>query len=338
MKIIILGAGGFIGNALLHYLSKNESAEITACDISFNRKFDDTINERIANKTIKIIKGDFTIQSEFQKLDNKYDQLYMLASIVGVNNCIDQPHEVIRVNISLILNTLNWLTRVKVGKLLFTSTSECYAGAVQEFNYNVPTSEEVPVCISDISHPRFTYAATKILGESAFINYARKYSFNTTVIRYQNIYGPNMGFKHVIPHLFERFYNKEIDFKIYGPNQTRAFCYISDAIQGTVKAMASDLTNGEIYHIGRSDEITIKKLVEIVGEMMGYTGSYIDKDPYPGSVGRRSPDITKAINHFSYHPKIDIKTGLIETKKWYLNYLVNNKIEIDGFKPPEIHS
>ena len=73
-------------------------------------------------------------------------------------------------------------------------------------DYKIPTDERVPLCIADVSDPRFSYAITKILGESIFLNYSKKYSFESTIVRYHNAFGPDMGFKHVIPHLVERFF------------------------------------------------------------------------------------------------------------------------------------
>ena len=136
----------------------------------------------------------------------------MLASVVGVNNTLEIPHEIIRINTQLIINTLEWIRFSKVKKVLFTSTSENYAGTIDTFGYKIPTPEEIPLTITDISHPRFTYAITKMLGESGFLNYSKKLNFECCIVRYHNVFGPRMGFKHVIPHLAERFLSKESPF------------------------------------------------------------------------------------------------------------------------------
>ena len=256
--------------------------------------------------------------------------------MVGVNRCIEEPHEVIRINTALIQNTLNWLVECNVSKVLFASSSECYAATTDTFEYPVPTPEEVPLAISEIAHPRFTYAVTKMLGESSFLTYGKKYNFPVTVVRYQNIFGPRMGFKHVIPHLVERFYNNEDPFKIYGANQTRAFCYITDACEGTVLAMENENSDHEIYHMGSPEEITIAELVKVVGDLMGYNGDYINAPTYPGSVSRRCPDITKSRVQLDYSPKVSWRDGLNETTSWYKNFYESRKpIFSGGFKPPD---
>jgi len=335
-KVLILGGGGFIGINIAQYLVKNRDYEITIADIVFSRD-NDSYFTSMQKEQIKFITDDFANPGAYEKLDNDYEYVYMLASIVGVNPTLEFPEKVIRVNTALILNTLNWLEHSDVRKVLFSSSSECYAGATEKFDYPIPTAEEVPLCIDDIKHPRFTYAMTKMFGESAFLNFSRKMNFDVTIVRYQNAFGPDMGFKHVIPHLVERFHKKENPYKIYGSDQTRAFCYISDSAEGTVLAMESNKANGEIYHIGSMEEISMETLTKAVGKLFDYKGEYISAPTYPGSVKRRCPDITKAREELSYNPEIDWKDGLVNTVKWYRDYFESGKTANDGggFSEPE---
>ena len=219
-KVLILGGAGFIGLGIARFIGENRDYDITIADIFSPGQKDSGFNQVAADYSIKVIEGDFADPEMFFKLDSSYDYVYMLASVVGVNRCIEEPHEVIRINTALILNSLKWIIENNIGKVLFSSSSECYAATTDTFNYPVPTREEVPLTISEIAHPRFTYAVTKMLGESAFLTYGKQYKIPVTIVRYQNIFGPRMGFKHVLPHLVERFYkNNENPFiffnKIY---------------------------------------------------------------------------------------------------------------------------
>lgn len=320
-NVLLLGGAGFIGFNIARYLAENRDYSITIADNFARGKQDGLFTELVSKHGIKVIPGDYTDPAAFDKLDSAYDQVYMLASVVGVDNANSIPHEIIRINTALIFNTLEWIRRSKIGKVLFTSTSECYAGSVDAFGYTIPTPEQVPLCIEDIGHPRFTYAVTKMLGESGFLNYARVLGFEATIVRYHNVYGPRMGFKHVIPHLVVRFRKNETPFKVYGHDQTRAFCYITDAVKGTVLAMETPGTNGEIYHIGTQDEITIGDLIHYSGELMEFKGEYENAPTYPGSVSRRCPDITKARTQLGFEPEVSWKEGLEKTIKWYDQYL-----------------
>ncbi len=325
-KVLLLGGAGFIGFSIAKNLAEKGGYKITIADNFFRAggKIDSSLKELVDENDIRIVSGDFTESNYFLELEKDYDYVYMLASVVGVDYVNKIPHEIIRINTALIYNTLEWLRGSKCGKVVFTSTSECYAGTVEAFDYQIPTSEDVPLTIQDITHPRFTYAVTKMLGESGFIQYANKLDFECTIVRYHNVYGQRMGFKHVIPHLAQRFLNGENPFKIYGADQTRAFNYIDDAVSGTVLAMEKG-GNGEIYHIGTQEEITIKELIQYTGEIMGFKGEYIDAPTYPGSVARRCPDISKARKDLGYEPKVSWKDGLKETINWYVDYLDKNK-------------
>jgi nucleoside-diphosphate-sugar epimerase len=124
--------------------------------------------------------------------------------------------------------------------------------------------------------------------------------------------------------------------KIYGADQTRAFCFCADAAEGTVRALESDVSDQQVYHIGNDDEISIATLTKAIGTIMGYKGDYENAPTYPGSVSRRCPDITKAKTDFAYQPKVSLEAGLRETVVWYRLFFDSGATILSGgFKPPE---
>lgn len=323
MKVLLIGGAGFIGQNIAAQLSSRPDTQITIADNLFRGKLDDVL-QGLVDSGVKLIVDDFTELSSFDKLESDYDQVYMLASVVGVKYTEEIPHELIRINTSLIMNTLDWMSKSTCKKILFTSTSENYAGTIESFGYQVPTPEDVPLCIQDIGHPRFTYAVTKMLGESAFLNYARVYPFEATIVRYHNVYGPRMGFKHVIPQVVQRFVDGEQPFEVMGHDQTRSFNYIDDAVAGTMLAMDSAAANGEIFHIGDSKaEITIETLIRYIGELCGYEGEFNMGENHSGSVSRRCPDTQKAESLLGYQPVTEWQDGVKSTVEWYTDYLKN---------------
>jgi nucleoside-diphosphate-sugar epimerase len=331
-KALIIGGGGFIGSNIAKYLMLNRDYTIDIVD-NFSRSSSHEIpllKEFNGSDRIKIHNVDLTIPESFDILDDNYDYVYMLAAMVGVDKVNAVPHDVIRVNSLLVINALEWLKRVSCKRVVFSSTSETYAGTIEAFGYNVPTNEDVPLTIEDIGHSRFTYAITKMLGESGFINYAKQGFFDAVVVRYHNVYGPMMGFRHVIPHLVERFQNKEEPFLIYGHDQTRSFNYIGDAVEGTVLSVEKG-RNLEVYHIGDDDEISIETLTKFVGKKLNFSGKYEYAPTFPGSVSRRCPDISKAKKDLSYEPKIDWRNGIDKTVDWYLDYLESAESSSESF-------
>lgn len=331
-KVLIIGGGGFIGSNITRFLLENRDYNVDVID-NFSRSSggkNQLLEKYRDSNRLRILNADLTKSENFKQCDTDYDYVYMLAAMVGVDKVNAVPHEVINVNSMLVLNVLEWLRNSSCGRVVFSSTSETYAGTVEAFGYKVPTNESVPLTVEDVSHPRFTYAITKMLGESGFINYARQGYFDAVVVRYHNVYGPNMGFRHVIPHLVERFQKNESPFLIYGHNQTRAFNYIDDAVIGTVLAVERG-KNKEIYHIGDSDEISIEMLTRFVGDLLDYHGDYQHAPTFPGSVSRRCPDISKAKEDLDYLPSVKWQEGVKSTIDWYLNYLKGSEISQESF-------
>ena len=336
-EVLVLGGGGFIGRNIVEFLLKRSDCNVTAADIKKGSNWDEMLNNKNLSPRFKTIIADFTDISAFKNLDQSYDEIYILAAVVGVNRTLKFPEDVIRTNTLLTMNTLEWISHNPIKKLLYSSSSENYSGTSDLFNIDIPTAEDVPLCIEDIKHPRWTYAMTKMHGESAFIHSAQAYNFECTIIRYQNIIGPEMGFGHAIPHIVERFVkNQTSPFKIYGHDQTRAFCYVDDAVKGTVSAMESDKTAGQIYHIGMQDEISMETLTTFIGKIMGYDGEYEAAMTYPGSVARRCPNIDKAILDFGYSPCTDWNQAVSLTTEWYREFFSSGKSpDSGGFEPPE---
>lgn len=322
-KVLILGGAGFIGSAIARILAKRNNYEITIGDNFCHGQDDEEFMQFIDQNNIRLLRADFAEPASFDLLENEYDDFYMLASLIGVNNTLQNPHEVIRVNTALIYNSLEWIKKSSIKNVLFTSTSECYSGTIDRFGYSIPTAEDIPLCIDPIDHPRFTYAVTKMLGESGFMNYSRIIGFNCKIIRYNNIIGPKMGFGHVIPHLVERFLQGETPFKIYGGEQTRSFCDIEDGALGTILAMENEKAKYDIFHIGSDVEISIEDLVRAAGDYMGFTGTYELAPTYPGSVSRRCPDITKARTLLGFEPQFTWKQALHKAIDWYAKYFNN---------------
>lgn len=336
-NVLVLGGGGFIGRNIVEFLVNRGDCNVTAADIFEGSNWSKILEDETRRDRFKTVLSDFTEISAFDNLDQSYDEVYMLSALVGVNRTLKFPQDVIRTNTLLTMNTLNWISRNNIKRLLFSSSSENYAGTSDLFNIEIPTAEDVPLCIGDINHPRWTYAITKIHGESAFIHSAEAYDFESTIVRYQNIIGPEMGFGHAIPHIVERFVKgNESPFKIYGHDQTRAFCYIDDAVKGTVGAMESRNAAGQIYHIGKEDEINMESLTTYIGELMGYSGDYEAAVTYPGSVARRCPNIDKAKRDFGYSPSIGWKKAVSLTTDWYREFFVSGKSpDYGGFETPE---
>jgi len=320
MKVLITGGAGFIGFHLAKRLSSEGYEVVLADNLQRGRK-DKDLDELLKRKNVKLVIMDVTKADDFNKLGKGFDQVYHFAAINGTANFYKIPDVVLKVGTLGTLNMLEWFTtKNQGGKLMLASSSEAYAGLANILGrmFPIPTPENVPLVIEDPSNVRWSYAASKIVGEVAMFSYAKSREMKRfTIIRYHNIYGPRMGNEHVIPQFIERIKKKEDPFTLFGGDNTRSFCYVEDAVEATQLVMEKPETDGQIVHIGRSDaEMKVSDLAKELFKITGFSPKVTVKPSPQGSVGKRCPDTTK-LNSLGFKPKISLAEGLKRTYEWY---------------------
>lgn len=317
-KTLITGGAGFIGYHLAERLSNDAGNEIVLVDNLIRGRMDRDFSALLARPNINFINGDLTEPATFASFSDGYDEVYHLAAIIGVKNVLNRPQEVVRVNALSTLLLLDWFVKGGGKRLLFSSTSETYAWTQQFYELPIPTPENVPLALTDLNNPRATYAGSKIFGELAVNQYCKAFNKEYIIVRYHNVYGPRMGHEHVIPELFMRAMAKESPLVVYSANHSRAFCYISDAINCTINLMRSDHTSGETYNIGNSkEEATIAELAKIIIQIANCDTTIQEKIAPNDPIKRRCPDISKVISAINYNPKITLREGVALTTAWY---------------------
>lgn len=316
-RILILGGAGFVGYHLARRLGEVPTNRITLVDDLSRGRADAELTALLAHPSVELVKADLTDPAAFAALPPDWSQVYVLAAVVGVRPVTGDPARVIRVNTLATLNALEWATPA-AGVLFFASTSETYAGGVSRGEVPVPTPETVPLSVDDVTSPRLAYAASKILGEAAVIHYAKAKGLLFVIGRLHNVYGPRMGADHVIPELSLRALDREDPFRIYGPEQRRAFCHVDDAVDAILRLTGSERAWGEIVNVGNDGEETaIGDLLALVLKAAEFAPRIRSLPAPPGSVARRCPDLGKLRALTGYVPKITLEAGVRETFAWY---------------------
>lgn len=313
-KVLITGGSGFIGSNLAKRLVVKGN-DVTVLD---NLERGNLANlEGYEIKTIDCDVRDKSLLKE--SVTDEYDYIYHLAAINGTKNFYLNPYHVLEVNTKGVINMLEICTETGCEKFIFSSSSEVYNQPTK-----IPTKEDERILIPDIMNPRFSYSGSKIIGELFCIHYSKEHNLKTKIVRYHNIYGPRMGFDHVIPELImkmkkitDNFSVKSADLKIQGSgDETRAFCYIDDAVEATIH-VAEKGNKAEIYNVGNSrEEISIKELVKKIAAILGLDIRIIPSERLAGSTNRRCPDIGK-IMKLGYIPHTDLNSGLKRTIEFY---------------------
>lgn len=314
-KILMTGGNGFLGSYFVEVFN------------NYNKQLKNKINVTVLDKTYKkkkLVNGIEFIPKDVSEpffFKKKFDFIVHAAGIASPFYYRKKPLETIEVTIQGIKNCLK-LAKKNNAKLIYFSTSEIYGNPEKSA---VPTKENYNGNVSSIG-PRSCYDESKRLGETFCYIYNSYYNVHTNIIRPFNVYGPGMKQKdyRIFPNFISNILNKK-ELKIYGSgNQTRTYCYVTDAIEGFLRVMIMG-KSGEVYNIGNNKpEISVKDIIKIFkkvhdkkikSKIVNYPKSYPDDEPL-----RRCPNIIKAKKDLSYHPLIDLETGL----KKYLEWAKNN--------------
>lgn len=312
MKILVTGGSGFIGSHIVKELVKTN--EIIVFDNGFRNDFNNI--DEIKNE-IQIVKGDISKKEDWKKIPKDVDLAFHLGAINGTKYFYEIPEKVIEVNVLGTLNFLKWLENSNVKRFFFSSSSEVYG-----FPKIFPTPEDEPFMIPDPKNPRFSYSSSKIMGEIMIINFAKKLGIDYTIGRFHNVYGPKMGFEHVIPELIKKCnMNNEIIVQGDG-NESRCFCYITDAINAMILCTKHVDGRNDIFNIGNPKETKIKELLKIIEKIHKKPIVPIFKPFENAGTKRRVPELSK-LKKLGYKPKISLEEGVEKTYNWCLEHLKN---------------
>lgn len=315
-KVVVTGGGGFIGAYLVKRLVK-DGWDVGVIDTMV--RGDSSRFSEVADK-VSLHNIDVRDEDAVAAAVEGAEVVMHLAAINGTENFYKHPEFVLDVGIRGALAVVNACRRVGVPDLVVASTAEVY-----QTPSVVPTPEDTPLMLPNSLNPRYSYGGSKIASELIAFNYAKEHFRKVQVFRPHNVYGPDMGWKHVIPQFILRAIEvladsqKPAPFVIQGNGlETRAFCYVDDVVEGII-TMYEKGGHREIFHIGNDEEVSISELVERLGLVMG--GELVIK-PSPGAEGgtpRRCPDITK-MRKLGYAPEIGLTEGLARTAAWYTTH------------------
>ncbi len=320
MKALITGGAGFIGYHLAKELLE-QGYEVVLAD-NFSRGVQDKFLKQLENDSrITFALGDLMVTDNVMKMGTDFDYIYHLAAIIGVQNVLEHPYDVLEKNVELLLHMIEFARKQKsLKRFVFASTSEIYAGTLQYYDMEIPTPETTPLTITPLEHPRTSYMLSKIYGE-ALLQQSR---LPFTIVRPHNFYGPRMGMSHVIPELLKKAYfaNEKDKLEVFSVEHKRTFCYISDAVTIIRMLAESEKANGEAFNVGNeSPEVAILEVAETV---LKVTDKALEIDAKPATAGspvRRCPCMKKTVDCIGYAGKISLEEGIKKTFEWYKEYI-----------------
>lgn len=308
-KVLVTGAGGFIGShlaeklcacgykvkAFVHYNSRNSWGwlESSKC-----------------KQRIEIVSGDIRDTDIVRQAMGDVGMVFHLAALIGIPYSYHSPEAYVETNIRGTLNILQAAMDSGVKKVIITSTSEIYG-----------TAQAVPIAETHPINPQSPYAATKIAADLLALSFYRSFNLPVAVVRPFNTYGPRQSARAVIPTIITQILNGAKKIKLGALTPTRDLTYVEDTVSGFIRAGQCPEATGEIINLGNNSEISIGGLACLIAKYLNQDirieSAQNRKRPEKSEVERLIADNAKARGILNWEPKYSLENGLKKTIAWF---------------------
>lgn len=320
-KILVTGAGGFIGSHLVEELVKL-GAKVKAL-VHYNSRNDWGLIELLPEKVkreLEVIAGDVQDPFMMGKAVRGCDVVFHLAALIAIPYSYIAPESYINTNVKGTLNLLQACLEEGVKKVVHTSTSETYG-----------TAKYTPI---DENHPlqgQSPYSASKIGADKIAESFYLSFGLPVATIRPFNTYGPRQSARAVIPTIITQVLSSS-ELKLGLLTPVRDLTYVKDTVAGFLKVAQSDRAVGEVINIGTGVGITIGELAEKIIGLVGKDVRIVRDEqrlrPEKSEVMELICDRRKAKELIGWEPRYSLETGLQETIDWIQEHSDLYKAEI----------
>jgi NAD dependent epimerase/dehydratase len=320
-KILVTGAGGFLGSHLVQVLVE-KGAKIKAL-VHYNSRNDwgmlEWTDKNILDQ-VEIVSGDIRDSDGVRKIMKDQEIVFHLAALIGIPYSYVNPLDVAFTNIQGTLNLLLAAKEFRVEKFVHTSTSEVYGTA-----QHVPMDENHPI------NPQSPYAATKASADQLASSFYYTYELPMGIIRPFNVFGPRQSARSVIPNIIMQALTKD-EVKLGSLTTSRDLTYVTDSVKGMILFAECDQTVGETVNLGSENEISVKGLIELIEKNINKKLKVIQEEerirPEKSEVERLVSNSEKARKLLRWKPEMDIEQGIQKTISWIKDNINFYKKEI----------
>jgi len=320
-KILVCGAGGFIGGHLAMRLME-EGHELICADIKPKELWFQYFEK---NKNFSL---DLKDHNNCLKVSEEVDFVFNMACNMGGMGFIENNKAECMLSVLINTNMLRACLHHKIKKYFFSSSACVYNGTKQENNFieGLKESDAYP------AEPEDGYGWEKLFSERMCRHFTEDFGLDTKVARYHNVYGPLGTFdggREKAPaalcrKIINAKLNKKNEIEVWGDgNQTRTFMYIDDCIEGTQKIFESK--SNQVFNLGSDEQVSINQLIDIIEDIAAVKLKrkyLLDK---PKGVRGRSSDNSKILKEINWAPSISLKSGIEKTYKWIFDTIVSGE-------------
>jgi len=319
-KVLVTGAGGFIGSHLVEELVK-QGEEVRAF-VRYNSRDERGLLEDLPKEIqsqIEVVSGDLKDPDGVKKAIKGCTKIFHLGALIAIPYSYVHPFNFVQTNVIGTAHLLDaCLENSGVEKIIHTSTSEVYG-----------TAQYIPI---DEKHPlqaQSPYAASKIAADKLVESYNLSFGLPITTIRPFNTFGPRQSLRAIIPTIISQaIYGKKIRLGNVEPR--RDFLFVKDTVRGFIELAECSKAVGKVVNIGTGRDISIKELVKKILSQMRQGGEIKVEGrrirPERSEVMRLIADTRLAKKLFKWAPRYTLEDGLGETIEWYRRNLSRFKV------------
>ncbi|MEM3637166.1 MAG: SDR family NAD(P)-dependent oxidoreductase [Conexivisphaerales archaeon] len=311
MRVLVTGGSGFLGLRLCKKLAES-GYEVVILDLKPPDR--NITSSLLSHNDVSYVQGDIRDEKTVDDASSECEATVHLAAVANVETCQENPKFAFDVNVEgtrVVLDCARWNYHKK---FIFASSAAVY-GEQKRF----------PISESSRMSPRSIYGVTKAAAELLILSYSFTYSFNSTILRFFNIYGyqPNPSYAGVVARFIQAALRND-NLTIYGTgSQTRDFVYIDDAVNAILRSL--DSPKEGIFNVASGKETSISKLADIIQETAGRKMRVIFKPRRESDITRSLADIRKISKELGWRPKYTIEQGLKETFQFYSSQYSKSK-------------
>ena len=309
-KVLVTGADGFIGSHLVETLLAN-GFQVRALCLYNSFNFWGWL-DGFEHPNLEIVTGDIRDYHYCLQITNGMDIVFHLGALIAIPYSYHSPESYIDTNIKGTSNICLASHHNKVGRVIHTSTSEVYGTAKY-----VPIDEKHPL------QPQSPYSASKIGSDAMAMSYFNAFNLPLVIARPFNTYGPRQSARAIIPTIITQLANGIKEIKLGDLRPTRDLNFVLDTCAGFLAIAGAEKVEGEVINIGSNYEITMLEVFETIKDIMQSDAIIVEDSqrirPEKSEVFRLWCDNTKINQLTGFVPQYNIKTGLIETVKWFMD-------------------
>jgi len=300
-SVLVTGGGGFIGSNLVRALL-DEGHDVRVLD-----NFSTGNRANLAGLDIEVVEGELRSYERVHNAVRGVEVVFHLGALGSVPRSVQDPLTSSAVNIEGTLNVLLAARDEGIRRVVFSSSSSVY-GPRRE----LPVTEDMP------PDPISPYGVAKLAAERYCVSFSRVYeSFESVVVRYFNVFGPRQSpfsqYAAVIP-LFVTAIAAGEPILIYGDGeQRRDFTYVSNVVDGTIRAAEAAGASGRIFNVAASAPATVNDVAAAIGTVLGKPVEKTFAPPRVGDIRDSWADVSAAREVLGWEPTVDLEDGLRRT-------------------------